>query len=280
MYKPALTCRSLRLVVALAMTIWMLTAAAPASAIEMIVYDETGYRNALQALSADETGPHTIVLGNDITLASAATPTYSGTRSLTIQGKGYTLDGGGNSRVLYATSGAGDVTFIDTTITGGRFSGGGAGGGVWLRDGALTLIRTTVTGNTAPGNDGGGVAAGRLLAVDSVISGNTAGDDAGGAAAKEVTLIRTSVIGNVANGYRGEGGGVFGDNVTAIRSTITGNRLTRGAGGVGGGGVIARGPLTLIRTTVSDNSGPNGSNVRVWDNGNGSGLRAVWATIE
>jgi hypothetical protein len=208
-----------------------------------------------------------ITLTADITFASGGDPTYSGALPLTIEGDGYTLDANGSSttprRVLYAPVPAGvKITLTNVTVTGG-YSTSAGGGGVYVPSGDLVVYDSTVSNNR--GVDGGGLTAtpGELRVVNSEIIGNIGADDTGGLMGGDVTIIGSTVADNEARGYRGEGAGVFGESVTVINSTITGNTLTNGTGGIGGGGILSRGPLELIHSTVTGNSAHLGANVRV-----------------
>ncbi|MEL7210571.1 MAG: hypothetical protein AAGK32_20450, partial [Actinomycetota bacterium] len=78
------------------------------------VTDEAEYRTALADLSADNSGPHTIVLSADIVIAGSTDPEYTGNQPLTIDGQGqFTLDGSGG-----AVDWPGPVTIEGSVLTG------------------------------------------------------------------------------------------------------------------------------------------------------------------
>ena len=117
------------------------------------------------------------------------------------------------------------LTVTDSTVSGNRTSGSGAGVNVALVA-TVTLVRTSVTGNVAAG-DGGGIASDwRVTLVDSVVSGNSAGGNGGGIVNRRsaLTLTGTTVTGNTA---AIAGGGIFneaGATVTAdSTSALCGN---------------------------------------------------------
>lgn len=110
-------------------------------------------------------------------------------------------ESGGEGGGLY-TSIYGDVTVVDSTISGntveasgGVVSGEGGGGAVWC--GGLTLIRSTLSGNTA--TEGGGFILGSkqdrtgLTIVNSTISGNHATDRFGGGRLFDCALTMTGL---------------------------------------------------------------------------------------
>ncbi len=115
----------------------------------------------------------TITLTGNITLAGAL-PIIGATganRTLTIIGNGFTVSGGGASRIFFINSGT--VAIQNTVLTNGVAIGGaggdadirggsggggglGGGGGVFVRSGAsLTLEGVAMTGNSATGGAGG-----------------------------------------------------------------------------------------------------------------------------
>jgi hypothetical protein len=116
----------------------------------------------------------------------------------------------------------------------------------------------TSSGPGPPGGDGGAILSTEALTLDRVaLSGNRAGD--GG---------DTSDIGSGSppyppGGHGGNGGAVRAPELTLIDSTLTNNSAgaggvadtNHGDGGNGGGVYVDGGPLTIIRSTFSSNHG-------------------------
>jgi hypothetical protein len=155
--------------------------------------------------------------------------TYSGSGALTIDGNGATLQGNHSSGIVSDTV-SGQLLKLDSlTITGGHASSGGAiaGGG-----GPMTISNSDITGNVAD-TYGGGVSAGDVTIVNTTISNNTAGN--------------------------GGGGGFSVSSLHAVNSTITGNS---DAVDVGGGASVFT-SITLVYTTVTDNTGTQGANLQL-----------------
>ncbi len=189
----------------------------------------------------------------------------SGAKSITIEGaaRGHTvIDAGGTGPALSVGVDTPPVIVIGLMLTHGRApSSTGIGGGINLGGGDVTLINTTITGNT--GRIGGGVgdAGGKLVVRSSTISGNTASSTGGGISdtGGGVTMVDSTVSGNAVTG--GLGGGLFIEDATlTVRdSTIAGNRVAHTTLGTGSGGGItldaSTGPVTATVTgsTMSGN---------------------------
>ena len=185
---------------------------------------------------------YTINAVNNITDGNNGLPIIlaDGGRSLTINGKGSTLDrssvgGSPDFRLLYVATGA-DVTLNDLTISNGKTSGtafgtDAAGGGIF-NQGQLILNRSTVVGNVAT-NKGGGV-----------FSGNNS----------LLTLNQSTIASNLALNF-GQGGGIYNGNnslLTITSSTIANNSVD--SNGNGGGIYNSAGTLTISDSTFSNNS--------------------------
>ena len=141
-----------------------------------------------------------------------------------------TIDAGQNDRVLQVLPGA-IGTIQNVTITDGLAPDGNAG-----------ASRIGLPGNTGAGDDGldgqpgGGILnEGTLSIVDSVITHNQAGS----------------------GGRGGSGTGGIGSTSTTGSDGGIGRGGSGGRGGPGGG-VLSVGPLTLIRTVVSNNAAGTG----------------------
>ncbi|WP_395375845.1 choice-of-anchor Q domain-containing protein [Marinicella sp. W31] len=198
------------------------------------------------------------------------------TRSVAINGPGVdllTIDGQGLSRVLTiddATSTAQNITISNITFTGGNGESEISGDNEYSRGGcvfnkeSLTLNNAVITGCDAA-VDGGGVFSKRaqLSMIDSEISNNSTAFKGGGIKAErgQLTIINSTVSGNSANRSRFAGGGIetSGAPLLIINSTISNNRA--GEGAVGGISVYQNSDLTLINTTVVNNTG-GGINLR------------------
>lgn len=153
----------------------------------------------------------------------------------------------------------GPVTITDTIVT-GNTAGQNGGGGVNMLGGApLSLIGAIITDNQARSPtvgpvsttnnsfDGGGVRSdGNVVAVGTLISGNTSTTYGGGIFTNaHVQLTGSTVSANTAGLVAG---GLFAFGVTADKSTISGNRSL-----ASGGGAVAQ-QVEMLNSTVSGNS--------------------------
>jgi hypothetical protein len=224
--------------------------------------------------------------------------------------------GAGSARTVIDASGLGDrvlsiasgtrVTLNGLTIRGGHAANGsagltesagaacapgasagnsGAGGGGILNAGTLTLRTAVVSGNTAgaggagaagggppgpvgcvggaggAGGSGGGIYnAGTLTLTASFVSGNRAGS--GGDGGRGAPAVGTSATGS--GGAGGSGGAVFSTSktVTLVNSTLVDNSVgdggvggQRAAGGNGGALAVFRGAGTIVNATIAHNLG-------------------------
>ena len=246
--------------------------------------DEKAYATLAKAIEAAQDGD-TITLQRDLT----ESVTIDGKQNLTLKLNGKTLTGKEGSAPVIAVNGSNNLTVTGGTITGGT-NGGirienskdatidsctiqnntttgvskngtdvslGAGGGVYVRDGALTIKNSTIQGNTA--TRGGGVYADHSTVNinKSTLQNNKADDVPSDAPASN----------------KGVGGGIYSFDcaLTITDSTITGNeacghvgllkyksngRLWSSAFGKGGGGICAVGKdsnVTLSGVTVTEN---------------------------
>ncbi len=152
-------------------------------------------------------------------------------------------------------SNAGDLTILNSAISGNSagqdYVGGGINGiGTFKQPSFTTVINSTISGNSAGG--GGGIAGGTggLIIVNSTISGNSAGDSGGGIAGY-VAIMNSTISGNSAGD---RGGGIFG-SADIRNSTVSGNSA------VSGGGIYNTGEFsTLISNTIL-NAGASGENI-------------------
>ncbi len=181
--------------------------------------------------------------GDDVTLAVGITDV---TASLAGEDR---LDD--NSRIFDATA---DLTLDGLTLTGGRTTAEGEGGGAVRATDNLMLIDSALSGNSTAGYDASGGAillsirdfgygevtlmnsTVRLILTDSTVSGNgTAGGGAGGGALSvfNLTVRNSTVSGNSTALTRLAAAGSSG-NFTLTNSTVSGN-TTAGYGATGGG---------------------------------------------
>ena len=245
---------------------------------------EKAYATLAKAIEAAQDGD-TIILQRDLT----ESVTIESKQNLTLKLNGKTLTGKEGSAPVIAVNGSNNLTVTGGTITGGTGGGIrienskdatidsctiqnntttgvskngtdvslGAGGGVYVRDGALTIKNSTIQGNTA--TRGGGVYADHSTVNinKSTLQNNKANDVPSDAPASN----------------KGVGGGIYSFDcaLTITDSTITGNeacghvgllkyksngRLWSSAFGKGGGGICAVGKdsnVTLSGVTVTEN---------------------------
>lgn len=240
---------------------------------------------AIYATQSDVTISNSSLTANESYVGGAIFVKYS---TLTVTDSQITnntgVDGFGGGAIysvggLYDNVETGDVSIVDTTISGNSNDGGGVlmvtygeldlvdstitnnttkygyGGGVYLQDVAATITGTTISGNRATNYSGGGVAVldGTVTISRSTITNNTAGYYGGGvfALAAELTISESTIAGNTAEDV---GGGVmvYSGDVAVVNSTISGNEAALG------GGVRNGGTLVVANSTVSGNEATTG----------------------
>jgi predicted outer membrane repeat protein len=229
------------------------SAASAGAETTLTVSNEVEYRAALIALSAVNTGFHTIVLDADITIDDGNDPTYTGTRSLTIEGGGFVMDATGSSRILNHDTGAG-LRIMDVTMVGGSTPDDG---GAVHAEADVEIDDSTFDANAAGGDGGAIEAAGLLSIAHSTFSGNTAAGDGGGVDTSDdgsLIVESSTFIGNTA---ALDGGAMEGEEgVVMVNSTIVDNE--------GGNGIINAGALGLgiHSSTIAGNTSSSGGAVR------------------
>lgn len=160
------------------------------------------------------------------------------------------------------------VTVENSTITGNSASGGlapASGGGIatWHSDeerASVRVIDSVVSNNSVYGSGGGISSAGDVYVAGSIVSGNSCfssyGNRGGGISGDVVTIIRSTVSENTANSF---GGGINGYSAVIIEnSTISRNNCENtqeffyftGAGA----GVHSSGDVAVIQSTVTGNA--------------------------
>jgi CSLREA domain-containing protein len=151
------------------------------------------------------------------------------------QPDGLTLDGNQIGRVL-GTSTGGHLVLRDLTITGGFATGSSIGGGV-------------VHDNATESGAGAGVSlsSGQLTILDSSIVNNTATSQAGGIRLSNVTgqIVGSTIAGNW-SGSSGGGMYLHDSTLDIINSTFSDN----GAAGNGGALQVSSSELTLIHASL------------------------------
>lgn len=223
------------------------------------------------------------------------------TGPVTIAGSGQTIDADYGSRVLYVFRGdltASDLTLTHGYAGGTGRGGSGAGiyiysgnatlsnvtvshnfalgdgGGINLEGGSLTLSHATVSGNTSVQSTGGISVYGTASIGDSLISGNT-GAKTGGIAifsgysystvSSIASITRSTIAGNSGACTSGPcAGGIysgFGNFLTIGESTISGNSAAGAVDLVAGGMYLPNSVLTLVGSTVAQNSAKGNSKV-------------------
>ncbi len=189
--------------------------------------------------------------GDKLKIQGTCVGTFSINLDLTLKGDGHaTLDGAGFGPVVTVAAGV-TVVLEKLTITGGVASDPFFTAGGIFNSGHLTLKRSTVTGNsaaapfvTAGGIQTGGApfmpGVGSLTLINSTVSGNSA--------------VSTGVVDfSVASGGIGQNPD---SQVTLWKSTVTWNSATSSNPDfvLAAGGVGTSGSLTLMKSTISDNT--------------------------
>ena len=224
------------------------------------VYTNVATESGLRTAFGDATATQ-IDLSADITLVTCPNGAVirSSATAVVVDGHGHTVTqtcATGTSEVFSQTL-AGALTFQNLTITGGHNAALPGGGIATNTSGNVSLINSTVSGNTSPGGSGGGIFAllGTVSLTSSTVSGNTApGQNGGGihADSGSVSLVNSTVSGNIGGNA---GGGIFaGGGASLTNSTVSDNT------GKIGGGIRTAGAASLTNSTVSGNTSVGASN--------------------
>ena len=177
---------------------------------------------------ATGTSATTITLANDIDAVVSATYTgYTTGASITINGQGFTINGG------------------DTMDTGLRF-------GARSQELILNIVNTKFTNMQNNDRNGGGAIAvwrGVANVSNSTFTGNvsTTGSRGGGGVMVQsgaANIDNSIFTGNRANG---NGGAIYAGSGNLSNVTVTGNHSTTGVGGVNGA-------FTVIKSTIENNT--------------------------
>jgi CSLREA domain-containing protein len=117
----------------------------------------------------------------------------------------------------------------------------GQGGAIWDMSGSLTITGSTLSMNTASG-----VGADSYARGGAILSSNSS-----------LAITKSTISNNVSGGLKmGEGGGIW--NYGTLMATITGSTISNNVSGGPldgyGGGIMNHGQLTVVGSTLSDNS--------------------------
>ena len=143
----------------------------------------------------------------------------------------------------------GHISLTDSTVSGNESDR--YGGGVHTR-GQITVTNSTVSGNSSRQNGGGLYSrSGNISLTDSTVSGNSSNRHGGGiwARSRTITLTNSTVSGNSS---RLSAGGMYSQTANIIDSVVSGN-----SSGDLGGGVYATGTTNITNSTISGNSSAN-----------------------
>ncbi len=175
------------------------------------------------------------------------------------------IDAANVDRVFDVLLGA-DLTLSEVTITGGALITYQGGGGIRNNSGGvLTIIDSDVSGNSTIHQGGGVWNVGVMDVIRSTISNNSAGKGAGlfnfnvGLTVNAATITDSTIAQNEAND---DGGGIHNAGIMTIsNSTISENTSLARGGGVYGTIGSKAATLTIVNTTVADNSAERGGGI-------------------
>jgi large repetitive protein len=210
------------------------------------------------------------------------------TLRLSAVGTGNAVINGQAASRIFTVASTGNLTLNNVTVTNGRETTSGRGGGIHVNRGVLVLNgNTAVTGNTAPFGagifidpSGSHVTLNDAATVSNNVSaqlGTNWGVDAGGVYVDNYSTFimngASTVSGNSVSGPGSGGGGLLVNAATVQMngsSGITGNQAN---GGLLGGGIyfVNGGSLTLSGSAhITGNIASNGGGILRWDNGAGT----------
>ena len=164
---------------------------------------------------------------------------------------GNLVDGSGG-----ALGSTGDILVVRSRVDGNKTDGDG--GALYAdEDGDITVIDSTVSGNTADG-PGGGIFTlhGDVTVINTDMDGNRA-DSRGGAiqSEKNVNVINSSITRNLAVAH--PGGGIWARGDLYVANSTISNNYAEGAGG----GLFGAQRVTLVSSTITENTAPVAANV-------------------
>ena len=198
-------------------------------------------------------GTYTLSLGTELVIDTSLTLTGDGPGATIIQAA--ISSGSATSRVLQVMGG--EVAISGVTIRHGNPSGDG--GGIWNK-GTLSLNNSHIYANSA--DFGGGVfnISATLIMTDSLVIGNSA--DNGGGIFNNVGGILTITNSTIRDNVSPFGAGIGNFHMlTMTDSTVAGNVARFNGGGISSSIFDAIGNVSLINTTVRDNSAARGGGI-------------------
>jgi predicted outer membrane repeat protein len=238
--------------VALVAAVLTVTGGGAARADTTAVHSQGELRAALAQASADGTGPHTIVIANDFTV-QAPSPTYTGSRPLTIRGGGHLVTGGAGVRFLDHRSSA-LVTII--ALRAEAFAPARGAGAVVRADGPVTVRDSAFADNRAPRVGGGVIEAGRRVTILRSRFQDNVGFEGGAARSNFRVVVEDSrFIGNRADVRNGGALASFRGTVTVRRSTFVDNEAKGFGGAVDGDRIDVTGSDFAQNRTIAGNFG-------------------------
>ncbi len=211
--------------------------------------------------AAGSPGLDTIELQIDATLSSSAGSFYFAqsalpmiTEDLIIEGNGNVIERTPNAIVMRVmTVNEANVTLRNTTIMGGN---DGPGGGIYVRNGGLTLENSNIVDNIIS-TQGAGLflLESDLVMTGSTLSGNEAGDEGGALFFSNSVNGKATISNSTFTDNQAEVGGavyIASGTVDILDSVISGNDASEDGGGIH----QPSGTLTVERTTLDDNTAP------------------------
>ncbi len=172
-----------------------------------------------------------ISLASDIDAVSSAT--YSG-KTLTIEGNGHSINGGGADKTAIRFTGTSAVTFRNLTLQNLASALRYGGGAIGVYRGTLTVEGCTFIANQATNATGDGGAllldsssgGGSIRVTNSTFFGNTSGRDGGAiSSAAKGEIVNCTIVGNTA---KGKGGGFSNGTATAANQASVYNSILIG----------------------------------------------------
>ena len=256
--------------------------ASPVYAADIAVSADCSLADAITAANTD-TAANGCPAGEDADIISLSADVTLGaelpaiTSDMTIEGKGYTINGSNRYRIFVVEGG--NLTINHLILTAGKASNKGnpvvdhdrnlimtadnALGGAILNDGTLTISSSTFTGNSADERGGAILNNGTLTISSSTFSNNSAGD--GGAIYNFVESIGNITISSSAfsnNSADYDGGAIYNERGTL---TISDSTFSDNAADRSGGAMLNWGGETSI-----SNSSFSGNSARGRDVGGGA----------
>jgi len=212
------------------------------STVERRYADGTSYFRIIHVAASGDLTLDNVTIRNGSLLGSSPWPKEGGCvfveGTLTLRNRTMVTDcetpgSGGGIGTESATT-----RILDSSVT--NNSAGFAGGGVWEHNGNLEIVRSTVAGNRSPVGLGGGVVILRSYAEirDSLVAGNSVYEGSGGIHIEDQAIVMV------------------------INSTVSGNSVDEDSPfGTAGGIQINSGVVSILNSTITNNSAAVGSGV-------------------